>query len=85
MVYEVDYIAGERQGCSSKLTIDDRIMYVKLFASPPNSAKYFSADQKGIVEKEISKSEFELWLNILTDKDADVKDILSKISLGKKY
>jgi hypothetical protein len=85
MVYEVNYIAGERQGCSSKLIIDDRIFYVKLFASPANSAKYFSADQKGIVEKEISRAEFELWLNILTDKDEDVKDILGKIILGKKY
>ena len=85
MVYEVDYIAGERQSCSSKLSIDDRIFYVKLFASPANSAKYFSADQKGIVEKEISRAEFELWLNILTEKDEDVKDILAKISLGQKY
>lgn len=85
MVYEVDYVAGERQSCSSKLSVDDRIFYVKLFASPANSAKYFSADQKGIVEKEISRAEFELWLNILTDKEADVKDILSKISLGKKH
>ena len=85
MVYEVDYIAGERQSCSSKLSIDDRIFYVKLFASPANSTKYFSADQKGIVEKEISRAEFELWLNILTEKDGDVKDILAKISLGKKY
>ena len=85
MVYEVDYIAGERQSCSSKLSIDDRIFYVKLFASPANSNKYFSADQKGIVEKEISRTEFELWLNILTDKDEDVKDILGKISLGKKH
>jgi hypothetical protein len=85
MVYEVNYIAGERQGCSSKLSIEDRIFYVKLFASSANSAKYFSADQKGIVEKEISKTEFELWLNILTDKEAEVKDILGKIILGKKY
>ena len=85
MVYEVDYAAGERQGCSSKLTIDDRIYYIILFASSTTSAKYFTGDQKGNVEKEISKAEFELWLNILTEKEADVKEILSKVSLGKTY
>ena len=85
MVYKVDYAAGERQGCSSQINIDDRIFYIKLLASSANSAKYFSSDQKGIVEKEISKAEFELWLNILADNEADVEEIKSKISLGKKY
>jgi hypothetical protein len=85
MTYEVDYDAGEREGCSSRLTIEDRIFYVKLFQLPEGSAKYFSGDQKGVVQKEISKGEFELWLNILADKEFNVNDIRAKISLGKKY
>ena len=85
MVYEVDYAAGEHQNCSSRLIIEDRIFYVKLLSSPAGAAKYFSGDQKGIIQKEISKAEFELWLDILADKESDVKDILMKVCLGKKY
>ena len=84
MVYEVDYVEGEKEGCSSKLTIEHRIFYVKLFKSPAESAKYYAGDQNGIL-KEISKTEFDLWLRILADKDADIKDIRKKISSGKKY
>lgn len=84
MVYEVDYVKGEKEGCSSKLTIEHRIFYVKLFKSPAESAKYYAGDQNGIL-KEISKTEFDLWLRILADKDADIEDIRKKISSGKKY
>jgi hypothetical protein len=84
MVYEVDYAAGEKKGCSSKLTIEHRIFYVKLFQSPAESAKYYGGDQKGIL-KEISRTEFELWLKILADKEEDIEDIKKKISSGKKY
>jgi len=84
MVYEVDYFEGEKEGCSSKLTIEHRIFYVKLFESPAESAKYYAGDQNGIF-KEISKTEFDLWLRILADKDADIEDIRKKISSGKKY
>jgi hypothetical protein len=85
MVYEVDYAAAEREGCSSKIIVDDRIFFVKLLSSPAGAAKYFSGDQNGHVQKEISKAEFELWLNILADDEAAVKAILVKVCLGKKY
>jgi hypothetical protein len=84
MVYEVDYAEGEKEECSSKLTIEHRIFYVKLFKSPAESAKYYAGDQNGIF-KEISKTEFDLWLRILADKAADIEDIRKKLSSGKKY
>jgi hypothetical protein len=83
MGYEIDYAAGERAGCSSKLVIADRIFYVKVFASEPS--RFFSGDQKGVIQKEISKAEFELWVNILADNKADALDIQKKLCLGKKY
>jgi len=83
MGYEIDYDAGEKSGCSSKLTITDRIFYVKLFSSQPS--RFFSGDQKGVVQKEISKAEFELWVSILADCEADAVEIQKKLSLGKKY
>jgi len=83
MSYEVDYSAGELAGCSSKLVIADRIFYVKLFSSDPS--RFFSGDQKGIIQKEISKAEFDLWLNILADNEIEVLDIQKKLCLGKKY
>lgn len=83
MGYEVDYSAGERAGCSSKLVIADRIFYVKHFATNPS--RFFSGDQKGIIQKEISKAEFELWLSILADSEAEAAEIQKKICLGKKY
>ncbi|MCL2173014.1 MAG: hypothetical protein LBH62_07775 [Nitrososphaerota archaeon] len=85
MTYMLDYVSAESEGCSSKIVLDDRIFYVKLLTSPVGSAKYFSANQDGHLQKEISKSEFELWVNILADNDSDVKDILEKITQGKKY
>ena len=83
MVYEIDYAGGERVGCSSKIVIADRIFYVKLFSSEPS--RFFSGDQQGVIQKEISKAEFELWLNILADNEVDVNIIQKKLSLGKKY
>jgi hypothetical protein len=84
MNYEVDYVEGEKEGCSSKLTIEHRIFYFKLFESPTEPLKYFAGDQDGIL-KEVSKNEFELWLRILADNKAEIEDIKKKISLGKKY
>ncbi len=83
MGYEIDYTAGERVGCSSKIVIADRIFYVKLFSSEPS--RFFSGDQQGVIQKEISKAEFELWINILADNEADADAIQKKLSLGKKY
>ena len=83
MGYEIDYDAGEKAGCSSKITIADRIFYVKLFSSQPS--RFFSGDQKGVIQKEISKAEFELWVNILADSEADAAEIQKELSLGKKY
>jgi hypothetical protein len=85
MVYEVDYDSAEKQGCSSKITIDDRIFYVKLLISPTGAAKYFSGEQDGNLQKEISKAEFELWLNILAESETEVEEIQKKLTLGKKY
>jgi hypothetical protein len=83
MGYEIDYVEGELVGCSSKIIIADRIFYVKLFSS--SELKFFSGDQQGVIQKEISKSEFELWINILADKEEDVEEIQKKLGSGKKY
>ena len=76
MGYEIDYAGGEQVGCSSKIVIADRIFYVKLFSSEPS--RFFSGDQQGVIQKEISKAEFELWLNILADSEADSEELLQK-------
>lgn len=83
MVYEIDYARGERVGCSVKIIIADRIFYVKLFAS--EASRFFSGDQQGVIQKEISKAEFELWLNILADSEVDAEEIQKKLMSGKKY
>jgi hypothetical protein len=83
MGYEIDYVEGELVGCSSKIIIADRIFYVKLFSS--GSAQFFSGDPQGVIQKEISKAEFELWINILADKEADSEEIHKKLGSGKKY
>ena len=83
MVHEVDYAAGEKADCTSKLTIADRIFYTKLYTAA--QARYFSGDQKGIIQKEISKAEFELWVNILADSEAEAAEIQKKLAVGKKY
>lgn len=84
MDYEVDYAEGEKEGCSSQLTIEHRIFYVKLFNIPPESAKYFAGDQHGIL-KEISRTEFEFWLKVLASNEQEMEAIKKKISVGKKY
>ena len=83
MACEIDYAGGERVGCSSKIVIADRIFYVKMFAT--EGSRYFSGDQQGVIQKEISKAEFELWLNILADSEADAEEIQKKLRVGKKY
>jgi len=83
MGYEINYSEGEIVGCSSKIIIADRIFYVKMFSS--GASKFFSGDQQGVIQKEISKAEFELWINILADKEADVQEIQKKLRSGKKY
>ncbi len=83
MGYEIDYVEGERVGCSSKIIIADRIFYIKLFAS--GSSRFFSGDQQSVIQKEISKAEFELWINILVDRESDADLIQKKLGLGKKY
>lgn len=82
-VYEINYAAGERASCSSELVIADRIFYVKHFSG--GSSRFFSGDQKGVIQKEISKAEFDLWVNILADNEAQAKEVQEKLSLGKKY
>jgi hypothetical protein len=83
MGYEINYVEGELVGCSSKIIIADRIFYVKLLSS--GASKFFSGDQQGVIQKEISKSEFELWINILADNEADVEEIQKELGSGKKY
>ena len=84
MTYEIDYDAAERAGFSSKIMIADRVtFYTKLFESGPT--RYFSADQKGNVDKEITKTELDVWLNILADNDTEISEVQKKISIGKKY
>jgi hypothetical protein len=83
MGYEIDYVEGELVGCSSKIIIADRTFYVKLFSSC--ESKFFSGDQQGVIQKEISKAEFELWINILADNEADAEEIQKKLGSGKKY
>jgi len=83
MNYEIDYDAAEYVGCSSKIVIADRIFYVKLFSN--QQAQFFSGDQQGVIQKEISKTEFDLWINILAESEADVSIIQKELILGKKY
>ena len=84
MDYEVDYLAGEKEGCSAKLTIEHRIFYVKLLTFPPNLEKYYAGDLHGIL-KEISKPEFEFWLKVLAEKEQTIEAIKKKIALVKRY
>ena len=85
MSYKVDYAEAEKKGCSSRLTIENRIFYVKMFESPKDNLRYFAGDQKGFIFKEISESEFLFWLVTLADKKADVAAIQEMLSTGKKY
>ena len=83
MSYQIDYITGEKAGCSSKITIADRIFYIKHFSANPS--RFYSGDQQGVIQKEISKNEFELWINILTENEAENAEIKKKLALGKKF
>jgi hypothetical protein len=83
MGYEIDYPSGERVGCSAKIVIADRIFYIKHFSA--HSSRFFSGDQQGIVQKEISRVEFDLWIKVLADSEEDVIQIQKKLSSGKKY
>jgi len=83
MGYEVDYVAGERADCSSRITIADRIFYIKLYATAPS--RCFSGDQQGVIQKEISKAELELWVKILSENEIEAAETLRKLSIGKKY
>ena len=85
MGYQVDYAEAEKKGCSSRLTIANRIFYAKLFESPTQPPKYFAGDQNGVITKEISRNEFDFWLRTLADKKTDLEDIAKKIAQGKKY
>jgi hypothetical protein len=82
-VYKIDYEEGEKTGCSSQIVIADRIFYVKHLNG--KSSEYFSGDQKGLIQKGISETEFELWLKILADNEIDLEEIKKKLALGKKY
>jgi hypothetical protein len=83
MGYEISYPLGEQAGCSSQIVIADRIFYVKHFNGSPS--RYFSGDQQGIIQKEISQAEFDLWIGILAESEIDVAEIKKKLALGKKF
>jgi len=84
LTHEIDYASGERAGFSSRIIIADRVtFYTKLVESGPT--RYFSADHEGNIDKEITKTELDVWLNILADNDAEILEIQKKISLGKKF
>ena len=84
MTYEIDYAKAERAGFSSKLIIADRItVYVKLFSSLPT--RYFSGEPNGVINKEITKAELDVWLSILSDNETEISEINERISKGKRY
>jgi hypothetical protein len=83
MVYKIDYVLGEKADCSAQINIADRIFYTKHFAN--SATRYFSSDQQGHVEKEISRTEFELWIGALADSEAEAALALEQLSEGKKY
>ncbi|MCW3999182.1 MAG: hypothetical protein NWE93_02975 [Candidatus Bathyarchaeota archaeon] len=83
MGYQISYPAGEEMDCSSQIVIADRIFYVKLFEK--TASRFFSGDQEGIIQKEISKNEFDLWVDALADNQAEAAEIQRQLRLGKKY
>jgi len=83
MSYEIDYTGGEKVGCSARIIIADRIFYVKLFST--DESRFFSGDQQGLIQKEISNTEFDLWINVLADTEKQVAEIKKKLELGKRY
>lgn len=85
MVYEVDYAAAETRGCSSKLTIENKIFYVRLLDSCTKPARFFAGDQKGIITKEISQNEFDFWLKTLVSRQEEIDQIRRKLDSGRRY
>jgi hypothetical protein len=83
MVFEVNFASGEHEGFSCKVVIGDRTYYIKRFFDGKD--RFFSCDFCGSIEKEISESEFNLWLGIMTDSEQEAQLIREKISLAKKY
>jgi hypothetical protein len=83
--YTLDCQTGELEGYSCKLLVADRTFYIKYFANPSKATQYVSCNQDGKMEKDISQTEFDLWLNILVDSDAEIKEIQSKLKTIKKY
>ena len=84
MVYELDPDGAKKSGFSCKMIIADRItIYVKL--SNSEAPRYFSGDREGNIQKEITKAELDVWLNILADNDFEIAEIHQKLNSGKKY
>ena len=86
MVYEIDYRAGEQVGLFLQNCYSRPNLLCKTLLTSAGQARFFSGDQQGIIQKEISRAfEFELWINDLADSDADISTIRSKLSVGKNY
>jgi hypothetical protein len=85
MVYEVDYAAAETKGCSSRLTIENKIFYVRLLESCTKPPRFFAGDQRGIITKEISPNEFDFWLKTLAGKEEEIEQIKKRLNSGKRY
>jgi hypothetical protein len=83
--YKLDCATGENEGYSCKLFVADRAFYIKFFANAAKPTHYVSCNQEGKMEKDISQTEFELWLNILADSDGEIKEILNQLKSAKKY
>jgi hypothetical protein len=84
MGYEIDFQSAEKIGCSLRLMIADRaIFFIENFKS--GASKYFAGEKNGIINKEISREELELWLKILADDEEQLSEIHGKLGLGKKY
>ncbi len=84
MGYEIDFVSGEKIGCSFRLIIADRvIIFVKNFAEKPS--RFYAGEKDGTINKEITRAELNTWLNILADNEAEIAEIESKLGLGKKY
>ncbi len=85
MAHEVEYAAAETKGCSSRLTIGGKIFFARLPESSNQSTRYFAGDQKGIITKEISRIEFDFWLNTLAENGEEIDLIRRELSEGRKY
>jgi deferrochelatase/peroxidase EfeB len=83
--YKLDCASGELEGFSCKLLVADRTFYIKYFQSRTKPTQYVSCNQDGKMEKDISQTEFDLWLNILADSEEEIKEIQSQLENAKKY